>query len=138
MPISRRADYAMRLMLEIAWRDSGSLVPVKTLAYDAAVPYEFARVICTRLSLAGLLATKRGANGGVRLARPARQISLMDIIDSVDGTICMPRCTRPSSACDSCDSCALRRVWTGISDHVKRRLETVTLADAAMGSDRER
>ena len=76
MEVSRRTDYAIRMLLELA-RSDGAPISVRSLAESQDVPYAFARGIQRELVAAGLVESRRGAHGGIVLARPAERISLL-------------------------------------------------------------
>ena len=84
MEVTRRTDYAIRILLELA-RVGGGPVSVRELAETQGVPYAFARGIQRELVAAKLVESRRGASGGILLARPAAEVTLLDIANAKQG-----------------------------------------------------
>jgi Rrf2 family protein len=110
MEITRRTDYAVRMVLELA-RRSGKPLSVRTLAESQDIPYAFARGIQRDLTTAGLVRTQRGAYGGALLARPPDDITLLDVIQATQSTLSAAACTRDLAACERMGNCSVHRVW---------------------------
>jgi len=87
MQITRQADYAVRAVLFLTNLDENERVATSTIAEKQHIPPSFLAKIISQLSIAGLLHTSRGARGGVTLAREARDISLLDVVEAIDGPI---------------------------------------------------
>jgi Rrf2 family protein len=82
MQLSEGAGYAMRALIELAALD-GALVPAEQLATEQSVPGRSLEAVMTSLRRSGLVLSQRGPNGGFRLARPATEISLAEIVDAL-------------------------------------------------------
>lgn len=131
MSIAWRTDYATRIMYELARLGPGARASVSVLSADAEVPYDFARQIANRLARKGLLESRRGAQGGFSLARPAGEITILDILDAMDERPTMSLCTQSRHACSRKGFCPTHHgVWLKIDEHITRELTTNTLADA--------
>lgn len=132
MPIQWKTDYAIRLMYETALLEPGQRVTVRTLAGQAQVPYDFARVIAHELVVKGLLKSHRGVGGGVELARPAEEISLLDIFRAFDEPASLALCTRDPSVCARSPICPMHNsVWYELDRRIADYLRGTTLADVA-------
>ena len=105
MAINWRTDYAIRLMCEIASSAIGERDTVRRTAETVAVPYDYARTIARDLVAAGLLKSRRGVGGGIELARPAEQISVLDIMRAMDDQASLSLCTADPSICGRSDTC---------------------------------
>jgi Rrf2 family protein len=81
------------------------------IAQEKGIPPSFLAKIVSQLSVAGLLQTSRGARGGVSLARPPEAISLLDVVEAIDGPILLNDCVGLMSSCEYDDSCPLKPVW---------------------------
>jgi Rrf2 family protein len=125
--ITRRTDYAIRLMLALA-ESAGGPISVRELAERQNVPYPFARGIQRDLVAAGLAQTKRGTSGGLSLARPAVEITLLDVIEAVEGPIALNICTTDPDWCERMGSCSVHQVWRGADALVKEYFGTQSLA----------
>ena len=132
MRVSAKTDYALRAMAELAAAPPG---PVKgeRLAASQEIPLKFLENILTELRRAELVATQRGAEGGYRLARPAEEIALADVIRAVDGPLANVRGERPDTVEYAGAAGLLQDVWLAVRTNLRAVLETVTLADLAAG-----
>ena len=115
MEITRRTDYATRIMLELARLPEGDRVSARTLGDLADVTYPFARSIVTELAAAGLLDARRGPSGGVRLARPASQITLLDVVVAIEGGVRLNACVTEPGYCTRAGGCSAHAVWAQAS-----------------------
>lgn len=132
MHISARADYAVRALLALAASDSQT-TKADTLAEVQELPRKFLEAILADLRRAGLVRSQRGAEGGYRLARPAEDISLADVLRAVDGPLAEVRGLRPEST--SYDGVAehLQEVWVAVRASLRSVLDEVTIADVLSG-----
>jgi Rrf2 family protein len=122
MQITRQADYAVRAVLYLARLGGGERAATSTVAEDQRIPPSFLAKIISQLSIAGLLHTSRGARGGVTLARPAREITLLDVIEAIDGPIMLNECVGDEGDCSFDDACPLRDVWCEAQEILVKRL----------------
>ncbi|MBI4493155.1 MAG: Rrf2 family transcriptional regulator [Chloroflexi bacterium] len=129
MEFTREADYAIRTMLEVACQPSG--VPTTTLeiARRRLVPRPFLRKIVPRLVAARLLRTRRGAGGGLLLARPAGEIDLLTIVEVAQGPIAVNRCVLRPDICPLQPTCPVHEVCRLAHAQFTRLFGGVTLAD---------
>ena len=115
MEITRRTDYATRIMLELARLPGGQRASARTLGDLAEVGYPFARSIVTELASSGLVDARRGPSGGVMLARPASQISLYDVVVAIEGGVCLNACVTQPGYCTREEGCNAHDVWAQAS-----------------------
>ncbi|OGN97980.1 MAG: hypothetical protein A2Z71_08225 [Chloroflexi bacterium RBG_13_50_21] len=111
MQITRQADYAVRAMVYLAQLGPKERAATGLIAQEKSIPPSFLAKIVSQLSVAGLLQTSRGARGGVSLAKPAEEISLLDVVEAIDGPILLNDCVADQSACKFDESCPLKPVW---------------------------
>jgi len=130
--VSAKADYAIRAAVELAAAGPG---PVKgdRIATAQAIPPNFLENILADLRNAGLIVSKRGAEGGYWLARPAEEITLADVIRAVDGPHANVRGLRSEQVTYEGSAERLRDVWVAVRASLRAVLEQVTLADLARG-----
>ena len=131
MPVSARANYALRAAIELA-AAPGSHVTIKELARAQIVTDRFLETIMTHLRR-GNIVRKRGSDGGFWLARPATEISVADIIRAIDGQLPSVRGEPPDNVTYPGAAEPLRRVWVALHAFGPTVLETVTLADIVSG-----
>ncbi|MFB7497641.1 RrF2 family transcriptional regulator [Streptomyces sp. NPDC056161] len=131
MRISARADYAVRAVLELAARQGNGPVKAEEIASVQDIPHKFLEGILGDLRRAGIVASRRGGGGGYRLAGPAAQTTVADVIRAVDGPIVSVRGERPSSLTYTGTAEPLLPLWIALRANVRKILEGVTLADLA-------
>jgi len=127
MVITREADYAIRLMLVLAENDDDAARPSRALASVAHVPYELARGLLSRLADAGLLASQRGRHGGYRLARPADDITVAEVLAVAGENLSLNTCVAGPATCAMSSRCAMHPVWDSASNVLRDHLGALTL-----------
>jgi len=130
--VSAKADYAVRAAVELAAAGEG---PVKgeRIAAAQSIPANFLENILSDLRHAGIVGSRRGAEGGYWLARPAAEVSVADIIRAVDGPLANVRGVRSEQVSYEGSAEKLRDVWVAARASLRHVLENVTLADLANG-----
>ncbi len=132
MRITAKVDYAVRGCVELARAalDSGSPVPVRGHDIAAAqdIPVKFLENILSELKRAGIVGSKRGAEGGYWLAQPPSAVSVADIIRAVEGPLADVRGVRPDQLDFAPDLVSLQRMWIAVRANLRTVLEEVTLA----------
>jgi Rrf2 family protein len=123
--IGRQTDYASRILLHLACLGENRQVPVKEIAAKRLLPPAYVRRIVARLAGAGLLRTARGAGGGVRLARPASEISMLDVVRVFEGGIVLNRCVDDPQACPLTEDCPVHISWNSATKQVESYLDSV-------------
>ena len=132
MRVSAKADYAVRAVVELAVSDGG---PVKGERISQAqdIPLKFLENILLELRHAGLVRSQRGAEGGYWLARPPEEITLAEVIRSVEGPIANVRGEGPQDVDYRGSAARLKDVWIAVRANLRSVLEAVTVADVAQG-----
>ena len=128
MQITRQADYAVRAVLYLANLGTSERAATSTVAEEQRIPPSFLAKIISQLSIAGLLHTSRGARGGVTLAREPEDISLLEVVEAIDGPIQLNECVAEDSQCSFDDGCPLRSVWSDAQSELVARLKKTTFA----------
>ena len=128
MRVSAKVDYALRALTELAVSPPG-YVKAERLATTQEIPLKFLENILLELRRAELVASQRGAEGGYRLAKPAAEVSLADVIRAVEGPIATVRGARPEEAEYTGSATGLRDVWIELRAAMRRVLEETSLAD---------
>jgi Rrf2 family protein len=128
MQITRQADYAVRAMVYLVQLGADRRAATSQIAQEKQIPPSFLAKIVSQLSVAGLLQTSRGAHGGVSLARPPEAISLLDVVEAIDGPILLNECVEDSGACVFGESCQIKPVWCDAQRELVERLKTTTFA----------
>ena len=137
MHISAKADYGMRALLELAAaaaRDPAALVKAEHIADTQQIPARFLAAILRDLRGLGIIESRRGAEGGYRLARPADAITVADVLRALDGPLAAVRDERPEDLAYEGAAQHLRDVWVASRVAIRDVLERVTLADVVRGT----
>src|SRR5665647_2753153 len=116
MQITRQADYALRAMVYLAQIEPNLRAATSQIAKEQRIPPSFLAKIISQLSIAGLLHTSRGARGGVTLARAAKDISLLEVIEAIDGPIQLNECVGENSTCSFDGECPLHPIWNEVHE----------------------
>ena len=122
MQITRQADYALRAMVYLARLGPNERAATKKIAEVQRIPPSFLAKIISQLQIAGFIKTTRGAHGGVVLLRPAADISLLEVIEAIDGPIALNACTVTPGSCDNADNCPLHDIWQETQDDLVSKL----------------
>jgi Rrf2 family protein len=133
MRISAKVDYAVRAAVELAATDSEKPVKAERIATAQGIPLNFLENILGELRHAGIVRSHRGAEGGFRLARPATELTVADVIRAVEGPLASVRGGPPEEASYAGAASALPRVWIAVRVNLRRVVEQVTIADIAAG-----
>lgn len=139
MRLSARVDYALRAAAELAATAAADRpVTAERLAQAQGIPPKFLESILLQLRRSGIVTAQRGPDGGYRLARPAGEISLADVIRVIDGPLANVRGHRPEDLGYQGAATALQEVWIALRASEREILELVTVADVASGDLPER
>ena len=134
MRVSAKTDYALRAALELAAAaDEGRPVKGERIATAQAIPLRFLENILMQLRHAGLVESRRGADGGYRLARPPAEVTLADVIRAIDGPLAGVSGARPETLDFVGVAEPMRDVWIAVRAALRGVLERVTLADVVAG-----
>ncbi|WP_372790699.1 Rrf2 family transcriptional regulator [Paraconexibacter sp.] len=134
MRISAKADYAVRAAIELAARpDDDHHIKGETLARAQGIPLKFLENILSDLRQAGLVRSRRGADGGYLLARPPADVTIADVIRAVEGPLAHVRGERPEEVSYAGNAEPLQQVWIAVRAALRSVLEETTLADVAAG-----
>lgn len=131
--VSTRGDYASRALLSLSLHPDEAPTSVRDIAERTGLPQPYLEQILLALKGAGLVRSKRGVGGGYILARAPEDIRLSEIVSAVDGPIVAGDFGEPhqDGACDHEGQCVLLAIWASVGDHMRRLLDSFTLADIA-------
>jgi Rrf2 family iron-sulfur cluster assembly transcriptional regulator len=140
MIYSRSAEYAIRALVHIAAVPDEEYALVKNVAAEAGIPSHFLAKILQDLARNGFLKSSKGPRGGFRLALPANEISMMRIVDSVDGPGRYDRCIGWSPECNNRVACGMHDSWMELRSRIIDYLGGTSIADLAkaLGEKRRR
>lgn len=134
MQITRQADYAVRAVLHLARMGNSERAATSTVAKEQNIPPSFLAKIISQLSIAGLLHTSRGARGGVTLARDPKDITLLEVVEAIDGPIQLNECVGSDGGCNFDENCPIKPVWCDAQEELVNRLKGTNFADMLVSS----
>jgi len=150
MLFSTKAEYGVRLMVELGRQRGAMPVSLSSVAEAERLPLSYLEHLVAKLRKAGLVTSTRGAHGGYRLARPAEEITMDAVVEALEGQIAPMECFHDtpdgkvlcSHEDDGDRACATKLLWTRVQGGVTRALSGTTLAElvefSAGGADGER
>ena len=134
MKLSARSRYASRILLELAKHNGSAPISAAVLSQHTGVSVQFVEQILKPLKQHGFTKSVRSAAGGHRLARPAEDITLGEVVRLMEGgihlTVC---CGEKANNCPRKEGCLTRRAWLQVSNSLERELDSITLAGLAHG-----
>ena len=128
MQITRQADYAVRAVVYLAERGPGRPIATAEIGRQQHIPLTFLAKIMSQLAAAGIVHTLRGAHGGICLGRPVEEISLLDILETIDGPLLLNECVSDPSLCPLGENCTVHKVWCQAQADLTDRLSSTTMA----------
>jgi Rrf2 family protein len=134
MQITRQADYALRAMIYLARQEPNRRAATSQIAEEMHIPPSFLAKIISQLSIAGLIHTSRGARGGVCLSRPAEEISLLEVVEAIDGPVALNDCTDNPANCVFGEECVLRPIWCDVERELVQRLRSTKFSQLAVAA----
>jgi Rrf2 family protein len=118
--ITKKTEYAIRALWELA-NENGHLATANAIAQRQCIPPKYLPQIVSELSRAGLLLSVRGYGGGIKLSRPAKEITVLDVIEAMQGKLWMFECQMGPCDCDFSPGCELKTVY----DKARMSLESI-------------
>jgi Rrf2 family protein len=131
--VTAKADYAVRAVVELAAGGQGAPRKVDEVARAQGIPLSFLENILTQLRTAGIVRSQRGPDGGYWLARPAKELTLAEVIRAVEGPLVGVRGQRPEEIEYTGSAESLQQVWIALRANLRKVLEHVSVADVAAG-----
>ena len=128
MRLSTRGRYGVRLMIDLALHNGNGPVMLKDISRRQGISQKYLWNLINPLKSAGLVKSTRGAHGGFTLARDPAGISVTDILQVLEGSLCLVDCVENPSACERSTNCVARDVWCLASGNLRQTLASVTLA----------
>ncbi len=131
MIYSRSAEYAIRAFVHMAVLPPEEYAMVKNIAAEAGIPSHFLAKILQELARDGFLRSSKGPGGGFRLRQPAAEISMLKIVEAVDGAGRFDRCIGGSPECTDRAPCGMHDSWKLLRSRIIEYLEGTSIADLA-------
>ena len=132
--IRRNTDYAARLMVHLAKRYGDGPIPTRAAAAEEQVPYQLACKLMQKLNNAKLVTSCMGPKGGFVLGAEPSKISLLEVVEAIQGPISMNRCVLNKNVCSRQKDCAVRKKLTDIQENITSGLAAITLEELKHGA----
>ena len=133
MKISTKGRYGLRILIDIAIHRSQTPRMIKEIAESQGISQKYVSRLILELRNAGFVKSIRGLKGGYVLAKSPSAISLLDVIETMEGKLSIVDCAMSPDCCQRCDDCPARNVWKTANDSLRNSLGWITLATAISG-----
>lgn len=127
--LTNAADYAILAMIHMACLPEEAVALRTDIAQAHRIPSSFMAKILRSLVRARLLRSTRGVHGGFTLARPASEITLLDIVEAIEGPLALTDCTQDPCTCEWADECPAQPVWVTVQSKMAEVLRGASLED---------
>lgn len=134
MQLTMTGEYAVRAMVHLSSLPHGTVVSVAEISREWDVPVTFLRKIVTKLARAGMITSFRGNGGGISLARPSNELTLLDVIQVTEGAMALNVCLLSPDACHRTPWCAVHAIWCEAQQKLREVLTSRSLAELAAAS----
>jgi len=129
LKINRKTDYAVRVLLALAKRHSGTLVSTSEIRKEMLIPPALLQRIVAELSAGNFINTQAGRDGGITIAHPPEKINLLQVVEHFEGTIYLSDCVTKSGECPFDMRCPVRCRWVRLRNVLRAELEQTTFQD---------
>ncbi len=134
MQLTRAADYAVRAMIQLTAPAPNGCVSLPALAKATGAPESFLSKVLQALAHAGLISSRRGQAGGFRISPRGRAASMLEVIEAIDGAICLNVCMVSGRSCPRNARCPAHPVWVEAQQAMLSVLSGATVAEMAAES----
>jgi Rrf2 family protein len=131
MKLSTRSRYGVRFMTALAYAPQGQSLFLKDIAASEDISEKYLSLIVIPLRAAGLIKSSRGAHGGYRLAKEQGNVTVCDIVEALEGEMCLVRCVQQPATCNRAAICPTRDIWRVLGDKIRETLKNITIAELA-------
>lgn len=131
MLVPMKVDYGVRTLVYLAQQDNSAFTPTSDIARDQHIPEPYLLRICSELHKSGLIDSRRGPQGGHKLAKTSDSISVSDVVNSVDYSLAPIDCVEEPEGCRLSGACSQRELWSDIEKMLLEHLSKVTISELA-------
>ncbi len=131
MLIPMKVDYGVRMLVYLALRPEGTFASTSEISSARHIPEPYLLHICSELQKAGVIESRRGPQGGHKLAKPADEITVTDVVNSLDYSLAPLSCVDHADDCELSDSCTQREMWSDVEKLLLTHLDSVRVSDLA-------
>jgi Rrf2 family protein len=138
MQLTLTGEYAIRAMIYIAGKPIDTSFTIAEIASSNRIPDKFLRKILPQLAVAGLLQSRRGKGGGIKLKVEADQITPLHIIQAIEGDMALNKCMIDNDFCTDSRWCSMHVLWAEAQKNLKKVLSGKSIAELAKDSEHKR
>jgi Rrf2 family protein len=131
--VRQNTDYALRALINLAGRYGRDVVSAKVLAEEEDISYQFACKIMQKLQAAKLVKSSMGPKGGYYLSKHPSKVSLLEVIEAVQGTVSLNKCLLSADACKRKPNCPVSEKLAQLQEYIESFLRGVTLDEFLAG-----
>lgn len=129
MKISTKGRYGLRIMLDLAQNDGDTPRMIADICKTQGLSPKYVGRLILKLRNAGMIASVRGAKGGYKIKRMPKHITLLEIIETMEGPLSIVDCVACPKKCKRAEGCAAREIWEELNEKIRKDLESMTLQD---------
>lgn len=129
MKISTKGRYGVRILLDLALYENQTPRQIHDIAASQQISEKYISRLIVALRRAKMIRSSRGAKGGYRLARSPAKITLLDIIEVMEGPISIVECVRSPQTCNRSGTCPSRQIWDTLNAEIREAMCKITLQD---------
>jgi len=137
MLLSKSCVYGLRASLYLASLKNGDYIPIRVMSEKLDISFHFLTKILQQLTGAGLMESFKGPNGGIRLSKAGDEITLMEVVEAIDGRDLLTECALGLPGCGVEKPCPLHEKWADTRDNIRHMLENTTLIELAKKGKKE-
>lgn len=134
MKLSTKGRYGLRAAVDLALFATDEPISINSIALREGLSESYLEQLFAKLKKAGLVSSSRGTNGGYRLAKPAGEISVGDVLRALEGDMLLVNCPDNEDMCAKFDSCVTKYVWKRINNSINEAMDSMTLEEIVANS----
>lgn len=128
MKLSTKGRYGLRALIDLALYSENETVSIQSIARRQNISDSYLEQLMRKLRSAGLIVSVRGAQGGYKLARPANEISVGDVLRALEGSLEAVTCGGEDNSCQGADLCVTKFVWKRINSSIRDTVDSIKLS----------
>lgn len=128
MKLSTKGRYGLRALIDLALYSENETVSIQSIARRQNISDSYLEQLMRKLRSAGLIVSVRGAQGGYKLARPANEISVGDVLRALEGSLEVVTCGGEDNSCQGADLCVTKFVWERINSSIRDTVDSIKLS----------
>ena len=129
MKISTKGRYGLRILLDLALYGQDAPRLMKDIARSQQISEKYISRLILPLNEAGFITSFRGAKGGLKLAKPPKEITLLEIVEAMEGRLAIVDCVFDKDFCPRSGECSACKVWSSLNKKIRKQMAEITLKD---------